>query len=653
MIRQFFLKFLSYFLLYVLSLHELAGQADIEAKSTEANTLLQQMQATFPNAKAVFTLKKKILTIDLGKDDSVNITAENRFEMLHLRQKSEQFATESVPFSKFNQILDIKAYTMINEDGTIKSINAEDFVTGSIISKHWFYDDYKEKTFIFPSIEPGVTTVLDYKEAIKEPRFLGAFYLNSYVPVSKSEYTVVVNKNIKIAYKVYGAGGIELSFKQRKEGDNIVYTWKAVNLAEYKTEKSSPNISYYEPHIIVYITHIGKKPLLADPAGLYSWYYGMVKEVNKDVLPEIKALVDTLTKHATTDKEKARVLFHWVQANVKYIAIEDGLSGFIPRSANEVYKNRYGDCKDMTSMLVTMFGMANIPTYLSWIGTRKLPYTYRDVPTPMVDNHMIATAKIDGEHIFLDATDSYVPFGMPTAMIQGKEAMIGIDSTNYQIVSVPVVDSNVNTMTDTCWIEIAGDDIRGKGSVEMEGYYKANASFAMLEQQPKEQKSYLSELLSWQHLSPEIQSVGCEIPTDNDAKLTIKYSFSVSKHCKISEKELFLNLNLDKRLEDEAIQINKRKTEKEIEYQFTDFRFYAVKVPKNYTVGFMPANSSFQTKNFGFIIEYELKDQTIFMRKKIYCNYLFLKNKDFYLWNEMIQKLNFAYRNNIKLIKTN
>lgn len=645
--------FFSCFLLNVLFLNELVGQADNEAKSVESASFLRQMQATFPNAKAVFTLKKKVLIIDLGKNDSLNITAENRFEMLHLRQKSEQFATESVPFSKFNQILSINAYTMINEDGNVKSIKAEDFVTGSIISKHWFYDDYKEKTFIFPSIEPGVTTVLDYKEAIKEPRFLGVFYLNSYVPVSKSEYTLIVHKSIKIAYKVYGTNGIELSFKQKKEGNNIVYTWKAANLAEYKTEKNSPNISYYEPHIIVYITHIDKKPLLADPSGLYNWYYGMVKDVNKEVLPEIKALVDTLTKNSKTDMEKAKILFHWVQENVKYIAIEDGLSGFIPRSANEVYKNRYGDCKDMTSMLVTMFNMANIPAYLSWIGTRKLPYAYKDVPTPMVDNHMIATAKIDGENIFLDATDSYVPFGMPTAMIQGKEVMIGIDSINYQIMPVPIVSSEKNRMVDTCWIEIIDDDIRGRGSVIMEGYYKANAAFAMLEQQPKQQKSYLSELLSWQDLNPEIQNISYEPSADNDKKLTIKYDFLVSKHCKISENELFLNLNLDKRLEDESVQIDKRKTDKEIEYQFSDFRCYVVKVPKNYRVGFLPANSSFQTDNFGFIIDYELKDDLILMRKKIYCNYLFLKDNKFQAWNEMIQKLNFAYRNNIKLIKIN
>lgn len=638
--RLFLVFFFLFFLIFIFSFNQLIGQSN-----------LQQMQATFPNAKAIFTLKKKILTIDLDKNDTVRVTAENRFEMLHLRHKSEQFATESIPFSKFNQILSIDAYTMVNEDGKTKAIKAEDFVTGSIISKHWFYDDYKEKTFIFPSIEPGVTTVLEYKEAIKEPRFLGVFYLNSYVPVKKSEYTVVVNKNIKIAYKIYGAAGINIDFQQKKNGGQVTYTWKVNNVAEYKTEKNAPNISYYEPHIIVYITHIKDKPLLANPAGLYKWYYSMVKNVNKDVLPEIKALVDTLVKDAKTEQEMAKIIFHWVQSNVKYIAIEDGLSGFIPRSANEVYKNRYGDCKDMTSMIVTMFKMANIPTYLTWIGTRKLPYTYQDVPTPMVDNHMIATAKIAGKNVFLDATDSYVPYGMPTAMIQGKEAMIGIDSTNYQIISVPVSPSEQNTIIDTSWIEIVEDNIKGQGKVTMQGYYKSNSGFEIAEQQLKEQKNYIAELLSWQALNPDIHNISYEATTNNDQQMAINYDFTIAKHCKISEKELFLNLNLDRKLENESVQINKRKTDKEIEYQFNDFRYYVIKVPKNYQIAFVPPNSSFQTAKFGFIIEYEVKDKLIIMRKKIYCNYLLLKQNDFSAWNEMIQKLSVAYRNNIKLIK--
>ena len=129
-----------------------------------------------------------------------------------------------------------------------------------------------------------------------------------------------------------------------------------------------------------------------------------------------------------------QIIFNWVQDNIRYIAFEDGLGGFIPRDAASVCNKRYGDCKDMANLLFEMLNHAGIEAYRAWIGTRNRPYKYKEVPTPMVDNHMITAVIIDGETIFLDATDSYVPFGLPSAFTQTKEALLGIDENSYNIV---------------------------------------------------------------------------------------------------------------------------------------------------------------------------------------------------------------------------
>ncbi len=624
----------------------------ISSLSLSPYAYLNQMQQAYPNAKAIFTLKRKTIKIGLEKNDSLSIVAENHFEMLHLKNKSEQYATESVPFSKFNQILNINAYTQVYENSKPKKIKVQekDYVTSSIISKNWFYDDYKEKTFLFPAVAPGALTVLNYKEVIKEPRFLGVFYLNSYVPVEKSEYVLVVHKDIKIAYKLYHTQDINLTFSKKKVGEQIVYTWRANKLAEYKIEKNAPSLSYYEPHIIVYISEVKKKPLLASTNNLYQWYHTLTKDVNKEVLTEMQVLVDTLVKDKPTDREKAKAIFQWVQNHVKYIAIEDGLSGFIPKSASEVFKNRHGDCKDMSSIIVTMLKIANIPAHLTWIGTRKLPYTYNDVPTPMVDNHMIATAKIEGENIFLDATDSYLPFGMPTAMIQGKEAMIGIDSLHYEIATVPVVKSEENTLIDTSYIDIVGENIKASGRMLLTGYYKANAGLDILEKKKEEQKNNLIQLLGCDYLHPEVNQLAYYLAENNDQQIDITYSFFIEKHAKTTGKEIFLNLHLDRKWQYEMIDLGKRKTDREIEYNFNDSRCYVVNVPKGYKIEFIPPNSSFQNEKFGFSIEYEIKENQIIMTKKMYCNVLFITSKDFHSWNEMIKSLDIAYRNSIKIV---
>src|SRR6185369_12627115 len=147
----------------------------------------------------------------------------------------------------------------------------------------------------------------------------------------------------------------------------------------------------------------------------------------------LKQLADSLIANVNTPREKATKIYQWVQANIKYIAFEDGLEGFVPRRAIDIYNHRFGDCKDMASILTALLQLSGLKAYFTWIGTRDIPYDYTDVPLPICDNHMIAALDVDTEWIFLDATDPNCIFGLPSSMIQGKQALISISKDDYKI----------------------------------------------------------------------------------------------------------------------------------------------------------------------------------------------------------------------------
>ena len=87
----------------------------------------------------------------------------------------------------------------------------------------------------------------------------------------------------------------------------------------------------------------------------------------------------------TIDKDdKARLIFNWVQDNIKYVAFEDGMGGFIPRPAASVCHKRYGDCKDMASIITDMLRYAGIKGNITWVGSDELPYDY----TEIADGHI-------------------------------------------------------------------------------------------------------------------------------------------------------------------------------------------------------------------------------------------------------------------------
>ena len=73
--------------------------------------------------------------------------------------------------------------------------------------------------------------------------------------------------------------------------------------------------------------------------GLYSWYYSLVENINKEETdPALIKLVEELTKGKESDIEKVKAIYYWTQQNIKYIAFEYALGGFIPREANEVFQ---------------------------------------------------------------------------------------------------------------------------------------------------------------------------------------------------------------------------------------------------------------------------------------------------------------------------
>ena len=185
---------------------------------------------------------------------------------------------------------------------------------------------------------------------------------------------------------------------------------------------------------------------------MYNWYYSLVENVNVEPAnAELVQLVNEITADKKTELEKVKAIYYWAQQNIKYIAFEYALGGFIPRESNEVFRKKYGDCKDNSSILYRMLEIAGIKGNLTWIGTRSIPYTYKEVPTPIVDNHMILSYENNGKTYYLDATGRYIKFGIPTSFIQGKEALVSYGK-DFKIKKVPVIEAKENAIIDTTFL---------------------------------------------------------------------------------------------------------------------------------------------------------------------------------------------------------
>ncbi len=609
---------------------------------------VESLKSLFPNEKAVLLEQKEHITIDVV-DASLDIRSRHYYDKMMLEAGAQAYANHSIHFSPtFNEITDIDASLLVKSKKKFKKQRVDNIEKKSNYSGSIFYDDSKYYEIKYPNVIQGNRAVLNYTESIKDPHFLGAFYFSSYMPVVNSEIVVECSKGVKLNHKVFNGDHIKIETSKKEEGDKIIYTWKVKNVPAFQTAAGAPSISYYEPHIAVYIDHYRVNDetvdVLSGVSSLYNWYADFVKDVNTSENPVLKAIVDSLISPQDGRMDKVKKIFYWVQDNIKYVAFEDGLGGFIPRQAADVCDKRYGDCKDMASIITEMLQYANIEAYLTWIGSRDIPYDYEELPTPMVDNHMIASVKTDeGAYIFLDATGSYTPLGFPTSFIQEKEALIGISPEKYEIVRVPSVKKEFNTYIDTIKVAIAEDVVKGTGKATVKGLTKFNLTHRLINQKSNDKRDYLKKWLEIGNNKFLIEDYIIKGLDSRDSAMTVDYKFSIGDYYNKVNSDIYFNLNLDKAYENSLIDIKERKgIAKEFRNKKIDTHIIEFKIPDGYTVESLPENVNFNRDKYGFSIAYNRNEDSIFLEKQVIINTLTLDESDFESWNEMVSLLSDA-----------
>ncbi|MGB3607554.1 DUF3857 domain-containing protein, partial [Psychroserpens sp.] len=612
---------------------------------------LISLSQDFSNEDFIYLQRHENIKIELN-DDRFNISKKVSEQADYLTSNKLYFANEAMHFDSFRSIEDIEAYTIVPNSN--KKVNVNYIETKRDFDNGVFYSDQESKTFTFPAVTKGAVTHLNYTEIIKDPHFLGLFRFGTYVPTKSAELSIEFPSNVTIGHIDFNTQNIDLDFTTKTKGETTVYTWKVNNIDGFQGEEDSEAALYYLPHVIVYIKSYEKDGeiinVLSDVGDLYTWYVSLVDQINLDALDRVYAIADDIVAPLETDRQKAEAIFSWVQNNITYVAFEDGLGGFVPRGAASVCDKRYGDCKDMANLLYEMLNHVGVASYRTWIGTRNRNYSYFDVPTPMVDNHMITTAIVDKDTIFLDATDSYVPFGMPSAFTQTKEALLGISKDEFRVVKVPAQNAKQSKTIVSTEMELDGDRVKVSEKRIMTGYDKVEfISDYTYKKESKTEEQYLSTELALGNNKTNYNNITKSNFDNSIAPLELSYDLDIDSYTKSIGGKIYINLNIDRMLSKSDIDIKDRKYSKKIDYKFERDYTTTFKIPEGYKASYIPDEISFDDPNYGFKISYLQDQDTITQTKSIYVKTLSIKKDNFDQWNGFVKSLIKAYKKSIIL----
>jgi hypothetical protein len=613
---------------------------------------IEDWKKTFPDAEAVYAKMSNYVKIDLD-NDSLTATSQHSEDLVYLTENGVKLMSRGFIYhSSFNVLNKWDAYTQV---AGVRKIKVTDSKTINSQQDWIFYDDAKQTMFDYSGASVGANSHLDYEIQHTDAHLLTPFYFDRYFPVINGELKIIFPEEVSVKYVIKGNHAQDVKFQEQRKKGKVTYTFSVTNFQDDKRYADAPEAPYYATHIIYYVDKYknAKGEWINFQSGtddLYKNSYKFIKDVNKELDNTLKKTTDSLIAGIKSPREKAKKVYQWVQTNIKYVAFEEGMGGFVPREANLVCSRRFGDCKDMTSILTAMLNYAQIQAYFTWIGTRDIPYDYTEIPLAIVDNHMICTIKLDNDYIFLDGTASSCEFGIPPYQIQGKQAMISLGENDYKIVRVPVMEKTYTQYDDTTFLELSDRGLSGKIHTKLTGYMAITFGDALSIRNEKENDDYFKNRFQRGSNKTKLSDFQVERSKENN-QFDVRASIKIPDYAKKIGDEWYLNMNLYKWYEHQEIDYPKRKVPIEFNFKKTARYVTVLKIPDGYKIGYIPPGKTYHNDVWGFDITYEEKPGQLILIQEFDTEQLMLYPDQFEAWNKVLENLFPLYKESILISK--
>ncbi len=106
--------------------------------------------------------------------------------------------------------------------------------------------------------------------------------------------------------------------------------------------------------------------------------------------------------------------------DIRYVSFSKGEHSHRPHAVERTLANRYGDCKDKSTLLLSLLRATGTQAYPVLVATERADASALVVPSRGYFDHMIVCAIVDGAERCFDPTDAYTPVTETSYGIQGR-----------------------------------------------------------------------------------------------------------------------------------------------------------------------------------------------------------------------------------------
>ncbi|MEY8849168.1 transglutaminase family protein [Psychroserpens sp. XS_ASV72] len=613
--------------------------------TTQDLTLAKNLKEQYPDDDVALVTSKDDVTFGLNKrEGKVTVTHIVEENMINIDSRA-----------------DIQVYSFYDGESSVESFEIRyrnqklagfTFNDEAYTSDDLFHNDTRVTYANVDFPLKGYRYLTKLEKVYKDVKYFTKLYFNSQYPTAKKTIRVEVPDWLDLELREINFEGFDIQ-KQvatNKKGDGKIYTFKLNDIPAMYDEEATPGPTYIYPHILVlpksYSVNGEVVNIFKDTQDLYDWYRSLVTSLENDN-SAFKDKVRELTENATSDEEKIKNIYYWVQDNIRYIAFEDGIAGFKPDEASNVFNKRYGDCKGMANLTKQMLVEAGFDARLTWIGTKRIAYDY-STPNLSVDNHMICTLFKDGKTIFLDGTEKFNAFGEYADRIQGKQVLIE-NGDDYILEFVPSVEADFNKEQFNYNLSFSEEAIVGKADKVFNGESRSGLLYYFNNLKNDKKDEFLEYYLNKGNSNIKVSNIATSDLLNRDDNINIAYDIKVENAVSSFDDQIYIDLDFEKQL-----------SNFNFKERFTDYIFSSKKdleattrleIPQGYHISHLPENISVSSDNFDMDVQFSKDNNTIIYKKRFQIKNAKIETSDFEKWNNFIDQLNNLYNEQIILTK--
>ncbi len=274
------------------------------------------------------------------------------------------------------------------------------------------------RQLVFTSLEVGDVVLIafrrqNYSAGQLAQHFWDQFFLTSSLPAQNISYQLMVEDDLDFNHTVMNA---DMEPDIRWVENFRLYEWALDESESIKDESYRPSG--------VDVAQVLNFSSFKDWNYVAKWYYDLSEskiDVDYTVNKQMEELFPEGFEHLT-QRQRAQTIYDYIVKDIRYSSVSFRQSSHIPQKASKTIITRIGDCKDVSTLFVTLAREAGLEAHIVLVNTRNNGRYDLALPSPEF-NHAIAAVYIDQEKYYLDLTSDLYPFSSMGVLLRNSFAL--------------------------------------------------------------------------------------------------------------------------------------------------------------------------------------------------------------------------------------